>query len=133
MEGNQNWLETWWGGGILLAFVINLASSYIKPLLDKWWGKYSDRQEKVNLKNSTLFDVQIQEMLDDETEVMYIFSMLNQSYFVIFIGIIEIFGALLFFKNPLFVSFMFFIGLVTVYFGIQIFLKNNLMLRRDKL
>lgn len=122
------WWESWWFGSVILAVVINLGTSYLKPILDQWWGKYSERQRKVNLKNSALLDVQIQEMLDDQTEVMYIFAMLNRSYFVIFIGIIEIFGALLFFENPLFVSIMFAIGLVTAYIGIRMFIKNNALI-----
>ncbi len=69
MEASPDkWWESWWFGSIIVGLGINILSSYLKPLLDQWWGKYSDRQRIKNEATLAQLNDRVDEMLADVTD-----------------------------------------------------------------
>lgn len=94
----DNWWETWWFGGIILALAINLGTAYLKPMLDKWWGQFSGAQRAKNAAFAAFFEMQVQEMLHDHAEFIYVNTQLIRAdislliSFILFAGVLPLAG-----------------------------------------
>ena len=50
---------SWWIGVVLVSFLINLASAYAKPSLDRLWARYSERRRSQLEQNREKLDRQL--------------------------------------------------------------------------
>ena len=54
---------SWWIGVVLVSFLINLASSYAKPSLDRLWARYSARRRSQLEQNREKLDRQLADIM----------------------------------------------------------------------
>lgn len=50
---------SFWIAGIVLALIVNIASAYIKPWIDRWAGNYSTARKEKNTKRQLEFENEI--------------------------------------------------------------------------
>ncbi len=54
---------SWWIGVVLVSFLINLASAYAKPSLDRLWARYSARRHSQLERNREKLDRQVADIM----------------------------------------------------------------------
>jgi hypothetical protein len=54
---------SWWIGVVLVSFLINLASAYAKPSLDRLWARYSARRRSQLEQNREKLDRQFADIM----------------------------------------------------------------------
>jgi hypothetical protein len=59
----------WWISVVFVGLLINLASDYLKPLIDKFLGKFLAAKKRDNEKQLILFERDVQRLLDNPSKV----------------------------------------------------------------
>jgi hypothetical protein len=60
---------TWWISVVVVGLLINLASDYLKPLLDRILGSFSNARKRANEKQALLFQDDLQKLVNDPSKV----------------------------------------------------------------
>jgi len=63
-------------------------TSYVKPMIDQWWGKYSERQRQKNRVKQDKFNERVELLLKDPVEVAEVMIKLFEARLLIFIALI---------------------------------------------
>src|SRR5688572_26482898 len=75
-ENLYEWI--WWFlSAIILTIVLNVFSDYIKPKIDFFWQKYSDKQRAKNVEEEQKINNIVNNMLQDSRELYHVCSMLT--------------------------------------------------------
>lgn len=61
---------TWWVSVVVVGLLINLASDYLKPLLDRLMEKSSAVRKRANEKQAIRFQSDLNQLLDDPSRVI---------------------------------------------------------------
>lgn len=57
----------WWLTAVVFALLVNIASAYLKPLIDSWWGRRSETKRALNDKAQAVWMKRVQRLCDDPT------------------------------------------------------------------
>jgi hypothetical protein len=58
----------WWISVVVLSLLLNLASSYLKPLIDRRWARWSEARQRDLEERSARFQEAVQRLADDPQE-----------------------------------------------------------------
>lgn len=56
---------SWWFTAVFVSLLINLAAAYLKPALDQWRGRYSERRRARNATQHERFEAAVSALADN--------------------------------------------------------------------
>lgn len=73
------WSIISWVFSVMVSFLVNVASTYAIPYIDKYWEQWSDYRRITNEKKRAEIDKEVAKMLDDRDYFQYKLAQSNNS------------------------------------------------------